>query len=146
MNRKTLEILEYDKLIELLSACATSELGKIKCASLHPLRNREAILKSIENTSDAVARILAGKKISFGGNKNLNECFKAMSVEATLAISELLMIASSMECAKNVKDYGLEEEREDSLREMFENIVPSESLAKEIRRVIVSEDEIADDA
>ena len=94
MNRKTLEILEYDKLIKLLSGCATSELGKVKCASLHPLRNREAILKNLQNTSDAVARVLASKRISFAGNKDLNECFKALSVGARLDISELLTMHS----------------------------------------------------
>ena len=84
MDKKTLEILEYNKLIKLLSDHASSELGKIKCASLHPLRNREAILNNLENTSDAVARILSSRKISFSGNKNLEEIFKAMAVEANL--------------------------------------------------------------
>ncbi|MBO4346960.1 MAG: endonuclease MutS2 [Lachnospiraceae bacterium] len=146
MNRKTLEILEYDKLIKLLSGCATSELGKVKCASLHPLRNREAILNNLQNTSDAVARILANKRISFAGNRDLSECFKVLSVGASLDISELLSVASSAECVSNARSWGVEEEKEDSLKEMFENLAPLNELSREIRRVIVSEDEIADDA
>ena len=146
MDKKTLEILEYNKLIKLLSDHASSELGKIKCASLHPLRNREAILNNLENTSDAVARILSSRKISFSGNKNLEEIFKAMSVEANLDTKELLMVASSAECAKTAASYGLEEEREDSLRAMFEALVPMEDLSGKIRKIILSEDEIADDA
>ena len=146
MDKKTLEILEYNKLIKLLSDHASSELGKIKCASLHPLRNREAILNNLENTSDAVSRILSSRKISFSGNKNLEETFKAMSVEANLDTKELLMVASSAECAKTAAGYGLEEEREDSLRTMFETLVPLNELSGKIRKIILSEDEIADDA
>ena len=146
MDKKTLEILEYNKLIKLLSDHASSELGKIKCASLHPLRNREAILNNLENTSDAVSRILSSRKISFSGNKNLEEIFKAMSVEANLDAKELLMIASSAECAKTAASYGLEDEREDSLRAMFEALVPLNELSGKIRKIILSEDEIADDA
>ncbi|MBR5067429.1 MAG: endonuclease MutS2, partial [Lachnospiraceae bacterium] len=100
----------------------------------------------MENTSDAVARILSSRKISFSGNKNLEEIFKAMSVEANLDTKELLMVASSAECAKTAASYGLEEEREDSLRAMFEALVPMEELSGKIRKIILSEDEIADDA
>ena len=146
MNRKTLEILEYDKLIKSLADHADSKLAKNKCASLHPLRNREAILNNLANTSDAVSRILAERKASFGGNRDLTECFKAMAVEATLDPLELLMVAAVSECTQNIQNYGLENEREDSLKEMFENLSPLNELAKEIRRIILSEDEIADDA
>ena len=146
MDNKTLEILEYNKLIKLLSDHATSRLGKNKCASLHPLRNREAILASLGNTSDAVSRVLSGRKISFSGNRDLEECFKAMSVEANLDAGELLMIASSAECAQTAASYGLEEEREDSLKAMFEALVLLNDLSGKIRKIILSEDEIADDA
>ena len=146
MDNKTLDILEYNKLIKLLSDHATSELGKIKCASLHPLRNREAILDSLKNTQDAVSRVLCARKISFSGNRNLEECFKALSVGANLDTSELLKIASSAECAKAAASYGLEEEREDSLKNMFEELFPLDELSGKIRKIILSEDEIADDA
>ena len=146
MNRKTLEILEYDKLIKSLADHADSKLAKNKCASLHPLRNREAILNTLANTSDAVSRILAERKASFGGNRDLTECFKAMAVEATMDPLELLMVAAVSECTQNIQNYGLENEREDSLKEMFENLSPLNDLAREIRRIILSEDEIADDA
>ncbi|MBP5275746.1 MAG: endonuclease MutS2 [Lachnospiraceae bacterium] len=146
MNKKTLEILEYDKLIKLLTEKASSELGKSKCASLHPHRNREAILNSLQDTSDALARTLAGSRMSFGGNRNLSECFKAMSVEAGLDMAELLMVADSCECASRAKEEGLSLEREDSLKEKFESLIELSELSREIRRVIVTEDEIADDA
>ena len=76
MDNKTLEILEYNKLIKLLSDHATSELGKIKCASLHPLRNREAILDSLKNTSDAVSRVLSARRLSFRATAILKNALK----------------------------------------------------------------------
>ena len=147
MNKKTLEILEYNKLTKLLSEYSTSELGRVKCASLHPLRNREAILNSLKNTSDAVSRFFSDGKISFSGNRDLTECLKAMAIEARLDIKELLFIASACECAKRVYSYGVkEEEKRDSLSDLFDGLSTLEDLSREIRRVIVSEDEIADDA
>lgn len=146
MNNKTLQILEYNKIKDLLAEHASSQLGKTKCASLHPLRNREAILDSLQNTDDAVARVLSAGRLNANGNTDLTECYRALFLEATLGISELLQVASACESAKRVASYDADMEREDSLTPKFAEICPLESLAKEIRRVIVSEDEIADDA
>lgn len=146
MNPKTLQILEYNKIKEMLAETATSELGKVKCASLHPLRNREAILDELQNTDDAVARVLANGRLNVSGNNDLTEMFRAMMLEAPLGIQELIKIADACECAQRVLSYTSEDEKEDTLTEMFKTISPLRELSKEIRRVIVTEDEIADDA
>lgn len=146
MNPKTLQILEYNKIKDMLAETATSELGKVKCASLHPLRNREAILDNLQNTDDAVARVLANGRLNASGNNDLTEMFRAMMLEAPLGIPELLKVAAACECAQRVASYSSEDEKEDTLTQMFKEIVPLNELSREIRRVIVTEDEIADDA
>ncbi len=146
MNPKTLQILEYNKIKEMLAETATSELGKVKCASLHPLRNREAILDELQNTDDAVARVLANGRLNVSGNNDLTEMFRAMMLEAPLGIQELIKVADACECAQRVAAYSSEDEKEDTLTQMFSAISPLRELSKEIRRVIVTEDEIADDA
>lgn len=146
MNPKTLQILEYNKIKEMLAETATSELGKVKCASLHPLRNREAILDELQNTDDAVARVLTNGRLNVSGNNDLTEMFRAMMLEAPLGITELIKVADACECAQRVASYTSEDEKEDTLTEMFASISPLRELSKEIRRIIVTEDEIADDA
>lgn len=146
MNQKTLQILEYNKISEMLAETATSELGKVKCASLHPLRNREAILDNLQKTDDAVTRVLANGRLNVSGNNDLTEIFRGMLLEAPLGIPELLKIADACESAQRVLAYSSPDEKEDSLTELFGKIVPLNDLSKEIRRIIVTEDEIADDA
>ena len=107
MNNKTLQILEYNKIKDLLAEHASSQLGKTKCASLHPLRNREAILDSLQNTDDAVARVLSAGRLNANGNTDLTECYRALFLEATLGISELLQVASACESAKREVTDGL---------------------------------------
>ena len=66
-----------------------------------------------------------------------------------LNIEELLRVASLLEVAKRAKAYSRnnrEDARTDSLEEMFAKIEPLTVLLEEIRRCIISEDEIADDA
>ena len=64
-------------------------------------------------------------------------------------IEELLKTASLLEVAKRAKAYARgnrEETQRDSLEELFANLEPLTPLLDEIRRCILSEDEIADDA
>lgn len=145
MNQKTLQILEYNKITELLAGSATSTLGKNKCASLHPLRNREAILENLEKTETAVERVLRDGRLNVSGNKDLTECLRALALDSSLGTLELLEVASACECAERVASYE-ESDKEDMLSELFKAISPLKELSREIRRVIVTEDEIADDA
>lgn len=146
MNQKTLNIIEYNIIVSKLSEAATSELGKRKCASLHPLRNREAILDELNKTEDAVSRVLSDGKLNVSGNKDLSECYRAMALEASLSAEELLQIAAAAECAERAVKYYNDSEKEDNLSPFFESIAPLSDLSREIRRIIVTEDEIADDA
>ena len=51
MNKKVLKTLEYNKIIDRLSDCACSELGKEKCRKLEPISDLNKIkkLKSIKS-------------------------------------------------------------------------------------------------
>ena len=64
-------------------------------------------------------------------------------------MGELLQVMSLLQTAGKVRQYGQrdpEEEGTDSLDEFFELLEPIPSLANEIRRCILAEDAMADDA
>lgn len=149
MNQKALRILEYDKIIRQLTEQASSPLGKRKCEELTPGTDMSEILSAQTNTADAVSRLLRKGRVTFQGNHDLYRTIRNLTLESALSAGELLKIASLAECAARVKNYGAkerEDEPSDSLTSLFDALVPLTGLSREIRRCILSEEEIADDA
>ncbi len=149
MNSKVLRVLEYNKIIERLTDKATSEQGRKLTAALEPMTDLEAIKKAQTETADALGYLFRKGSTSFGGNKDLGMCIRSLEIGSTLSIAELLRIAAFLENVNRIKSYGRKEREDtpaDSLDEYFESLEPLTPLSNEIRRCILSEEEIADDA
>ncbi len=150
MNQKALKVLEYDKIIQLLTAHASCDLGKARCQELLPMNDLEEIRLAQRQTADALRRIYARGSVSFSGTKDIGASLKRLEIGGTLNAAELLRICKLLETAARVKQYSRGEDREDdqkdSLDEFFEALEPCTPLSAEIRRCILSEEEIADDA
>ena len=149
MNKKVLRVLEYYKIIEELTQKATSEQGKKLASSLVPMTNPEEITTAQQETADALTRLFQKGSTSFGGNKDLGFAIKSLEVGSALSIAELLRIAAFLENVNRIKSYGRRERDDlpgDSLDVYFDSLEPLTPLAGEIRRCILSEEEIADDA
>ena len=149
MNEKSLHILEYDKVISKLTDMAHSEPGKEKCRNLVPMDDISLVNHAQEETADAVARVLRLGRISFQGNRNLSFSLHALTLGSTISQPELLHIAEVLECAQRVKKFGEKEREEDpsdSLTFYFDALTPVTALQREIRRCLISEEEVADDA
>ncbi len=149
MNKKGLQILEYYKIISMLSEKASSEPGKALCEKLYPSTDLEEIEEVQQETEDALSRLFVKSSISFGGNKDLSFAVKSLEIGSTLSISELLKIANMLENVARVKNYGRPERDDtpaDALTGYFDLLQPLTPLSNEIRRCILSEEEIADDA
>ena len=151
MNEKVLHTLEYDKIIEKLEQYAGSAAGKNYCEKLLPSTNRAVILKEQRETSDALTHILTQGSISFQGVADIRESLKRLEIGAILGTRELLAISKLLNTAGSVKSYfrkslNENEETGDSLNEYYTLIEPISPLMNEIRRCILAEDEVADDA
>lgn len=149
MNEKVLKTLEYNKIIDLLTELATSASGKELCRHLKPSTDLAEIELAQRQTGDALTRIYQKGSLSFSGTHNIGASLKRLEIGGVLGIEELLRIASLLEVAKRVKTYSRsdrEDTKADSLDELFSRIEPLTPLLEEIRRCIISEDEIADDA
>ncbi len=149
MNKKALRILEYNKIIDLLTDKASSEPGKELCRKLLPMTDIEDIEKLQQQTSDAFTRLVKGGRIHFSGHKDISFSIKSLEIGSTLSAPELLKISSSLACCTRAKTFSRsehDEEIEDSLQFYFKNLEPLTPLQNEINRCIISEEEIADDA
>lgn len=149
MNEKALKSLEYYKIIQLLTEKASSPLGKELCRDLLPSVDLAQIQLMQAQTRDALSRLFQKGSISFGSVKDVRGSLKRLEIGSTLGIIELLSICSLLENTSRVKAYSRNERGDhpaDSLDEMFEQLSPLTPLSAEIRRCILSEDEISDSA
>lgn len=150
MNEKVLYTLEYNKMIARLTEYAGSEPGRLICKNLTPSHDYGAITQSQTETSDAVNRIRMKGSLSFSGVRDIRDTCKRLEVGSTLSIQELLSVSSLLTVTARAKAYGHHEESDeipdDSLDEMFRTLEPLTRINTEIKRCILSEDEISDDA
>ena len=149
MNTKSLKTLEYDKIILQLEEYASSPLGQKLCRQLLPSIDIQEIRISQAETSDALDRVRQKGSLSFSGLRDVTDSLKRLEIGSFLGIAELLAISSILTIATKAKAYGRHEESElpdDSLEEMFQMLEPLTPLNTEIKRCILSEEEISDDA
>ncbi len=149
MNIKSLKTLEYDKIITQLQEYASSLLGREMCENLLPSTDIHEIRQLQSETTDALTRVRMKGSISFSGLKDITSSLKRLEIGSSLSISELLLLSSNLTLSARAKAYGRHEESElpdDTLEEMFRLLEPLTPLNTEIKRCILSEEEISDDA
>lgn len=152
MNEKALRTLEYNKIIQRLSELAGSSRGKELCAGLLPNHKLSDISRLQKETSDALSRLLRKGSLSFSGIHDIGPSLMRLKVGSSLGAVELLRISSDLDATLRIKAYGGyagkdgDEEKEDSLTGYFAGLEPLTPLNNEIKRCVISEEEIADDA
>ncbi len=150
MNEKALHVLEYDKIIDLLAGCATSAPGREACLALRPLSSRPEIERMQGETEAAVSRILKNGNLSFGSAFDVRPSLMRLDVGSSLGMPELLRIAKLLENVSLARAYAHRERDDeaapDLLEPLFRALDPLPRETAEIRRCILSEDEVSDDA
>lgn len=149
MNKKTLAKLEYNKIIELLTDHASSFSGKELCRRLKPMTSLTDIQIAQEETDAAFTRIVKKGRPSFSGCNPVNDSLRRLEIGGSLGSGELLRICKLLETAGRAKAYGRHDnanDTEDCLDSYFAQLNPVSILTTEIRRCIIEEDEISDEA
>lgn len=144
MNYKSLTTLEYDKIIDRLVSFAASDKAKERLKKLVPMTDIHDINAALSETSDALSRVYAKGAVSFSGVHDIGASVKRLEIGSSLNTVELLHISSLLTAAARVKNYY--EDTTDSLTGYFHALEPLTPLNTEIKRCILSEDEISDDA
>ena len=149
MNQKVLRTLEYNKIVERLAEYAFGADTKERCLSLLPSTSLSEITNAQQQTKDAMNRSLKKGRLDCSGIKPLSSAIRRVEIGGTMNIEELLGLCKLLETARRVKAYGRKEREDipsDSLSELFDGLEPLSPLCDEIRRCIISADEISDDA
>ena len=144
---KALTALEYNKIIEMLASMASTEGAAAKARALSPTDDYETVLLRQRRTDDAKRLINAKGYPSFSAPESTVSSAERAYKGAVLSPRELLDIASLLYSARNLQDYIKTDKLFDtSLDELFDRILVSRTLEDKIKRAILSEDMIADEA
>lgn len=149
MDQKTLNKLEFSKIIDMLVDHASSQGGKLACKRLKPMTDLGAIDTAQEQTAAAFTRIVKKGNLSFSGCYAVNDSLKRLEIGSALNAAELLRIGKLLKVTARAKSYGRHENADDQtdcLDIFFEQLAPLAPLCAELDRCIISEDELSDDA
>lgn len=149
MNEKTLNKLEYPKIIKRLTELASSASGKTLCQALTPSVDLAEIETAQQQTGAAFSRIIKKGRPSFSGVVPVIDSIRRLEIGGALSAKELLSLCRLLETSAQIKAYGRAEDPDqepDCLSVFFDSLEPLTPLSSHIRFCILQEDEINDEA
>lgn len=144
MNNKSLSTLEYNKIISRLVSFACSDGAKQILHKLEPMTDIDKINTALDYTNDALTRVYQKGSVDFSRIKDIRGSIARLKVGSSLNALELLNISMLLECAAHIKGYY--EQRADSIQPLIDMLDSVTLLNNAIKKCIISEDEISDDA
>ncbi|MCR5515781.1 MAG: endonuclease MutS2 [Lachnospira sp.] len=144
MNKKAIYTLEFNKIQEQLVAKASSEGAKAILRKLKIETDINIINEKLDETNDALSRIFQKGSLDFSKVRDIRDSLLRLKMGSSLNTRELLNISDILTLSKQIKEYY--EYKEDSLQPSIDALEEATSLNNQIKRCILSEDEIADEA
>lgn len=146
-SKKTRGILEYDRVLEFLSACCTTAGARRRAKELMPSDDPVVVRRRLAYTTDA-RRLLDRKGFPIiDAYEDVPESAERAEKGATLSTVELLHIAALLRSVKSCEDYiRTNHEFDTVLDEVFARLMPNVHLEREITRCILTPDTISDEA
>ena len=145
-DQKSLNTLEYPKILERLSQFAQSQGGKAKAKSLVPFENISQAKDALDETAEA-DKVLFEYSISPSfAVDDLTEILVKAQKGSVLSIPEIMKVGRSLRCAKRLKKTILEVKDCPILLDMAARLYENEPLEDKIFASFLSETEVADNA
>ena len=146
-SNKALVTLEFDKIKEMLAQACSTEGAKAMALALMPSTDFETVKKRLAHTSDAKRLINAKGYPSFSAPESTVPASERAYKGAVLSPKELIEVASLLYSSRVTLDYiHTDKPFTTSLDEIFERLMPARETEERIKRSILSEDMIADEA
>src|SRR5207249_626639 len=93
MDPHTLELLEFDKVRELLAGYAACSLGKELARQVEPLTDAERIRTELALVSEMAEAIGLGQSPPFGGLHDVRLTVRRAAIGSMLTVEQLLEVA-----------------------------------------------------
>lgn len=147
MDTRTLRVLEFPKILELLAAEASTTLGAAACRALRPRSDPGWIERRLEETSEARALLGRLGTPPFGGLTDVRAVLERARKGGGLAEEELLAVADAAAALTRLRDYySRGQENAPRLWAMAQRLGDYSELEAAIRAVIDDEGQVRPDA
>ena len=148
MTDKTLNVLEYSKIIEMLLNQAGSEMTQKVISELKPAYDVREIRERQEETTEAVRLISAKGPLPVGGFYDIEGIVSFARKGGVLTMAQLLRVMYNQKTADRILSFlkGDDVPQLPIIDAIAEILVVHKDLINEIDRCILSEDEMADNA
>ncbi|SFJ62190.1 DNA mismatch repair protein MutS2 [Terrisporobacter glycolicus] len=150
MDQKSLKVLEYNKIIDLLATKASSSLGLKYIEQLIPKPNYKEVKDMLEETSEAQGILIKRGHVNLGGIQDISDSVRRAEIGAVLDPGSLLKISDNLRAARNLKRSLTPGEEEDFnypiIQSLSNALYVYRDIEEEINNAIISEIEISDNA
>ncbi|NLY96773.1 MAG: hypothetical protein GX082_04980 [Clostridiaceae bacterium] len=148
MDKHTLRVLEFEKIVDMLVDCAVAKPAKNLAAKVRPYSSRKHVLEKLKETTDATVYMIKKGRPALSGVDDLSHLVLKAEKGGVLSPGELLKVADLLYSCRHLSEYFQEREpdEENSIYKLYQNIVRNDGLEREIKRIVVSNDDLADDA
>ena len=147
MLKKYLDKLEFNEICNRVSLYCKTILGKDMALNLEPISDKEKIEKYINECSEAMLLIHKMGSFPIGDIQDLTLIIKKLESSIFLNSKALLDIAILLRTSRELINFYKDSELElNSLNSYFDGLYSNIDLEKKIFSIIISEDNIADNA
>lgn len=125
MNKKILDILEFDKVKQLFEPYLQTVQGEMELAALTPTDKKESIETAFMELEDMEQILLEEPRFAVSTIQDVRPVAKRLEMEASLNIDELLALKAVLRVTHELKDFydNLENVRLERLNRLFDNLV-----------------------
>ena len=147
MKERTLRVLEFTRIREMLAEGALTEAGAEKCRALEPADELAAAQALQEETEEAAVILQYTGGHPMTAFPDIRPALAICEKGGSLSAGMLLSVAELLRASRAARD-ALVTERENTpiLRAKAEGLFVARNIEKDITDAIISEDEIADRA
>lgn len=149
MNQKSLRVLEFNKIVDILKTKVSSSLGLKYIENLTPSSDYEEVKYMLEETSQAQGILLKRGAVGLNGIHDIEDKAKIAEIGASLDPGSLIKIADTLRVARNLKNTLASSEEEFSypiIQGLSNSLYVYRDVEDKIYNAIVSEIEISDNA
>ncbi len=149
MEDRTLRVLEFNKIKEILKEYIITESGKRLVEELRPYDTAYEVRRRLKESDEALDLLITKGNPPFEGLFDSGEGIERAKKNGVLLPGQLLKIGGMLRCARRFKDYMKRKEEETAhviLEDLADILTPLRKLEEVIEMSIVSEEEISDKA
>ena len=114
LNEKTLRVLEYNKIINLLIEKAESQLGKELVKNIKPLTDMDEINALLEETDEGLSILIHRGTPPLFGIHNIGPEVKRAEMGGSLSPGGLIKISDSLRVSRGLKNFIKEDKTDKS--------------------------------